>query len=283
MSSDPSLVEAPGAPLFARVVGEGAQTIVCVHSSTASHGQWRGLANTLSTQARVVTPDLHGHGRSPAMPSGDAPSLQLDAHALAALLSAPDGASQGIHLVGHSYGAAVALQFSLNHPALVRSLTLYEPVAFGVLHALAPADPALAEITQIAGEVAVRVKEGQLAAGASAFVNYWGGPDAWQQMSDSQREAVESRIAAIPRHFDSLFAIRWGGAQPLGSLTMPVLLMNGSHTRTPARRVAELLGTALPAVRRLEIAGAGHLGPMSHEAEVNAAIVAQLQGLGVLA
>ena len=40
------------------------------------------------------------------------------------------------HLVGHSYGAYVALLVARSVPSQVRSLALYEPVAFGVLDAV---------------------------------------------------------------------------------------------------------------------------------------------------
>ena len=49
-----------------------------------------------------------------------------------------------------STGAAVALQMAINHPQAVRSLTLYEPVAFGVLLMAQPGVGALAVIWLIA-------------------------------------------------------------------------------------------------------------------------------------
>lgn len=263
------------APLFARRQGEGEPTVLCLHSSTGSHGQWRGLMAQLAGQATVLAPDLHGHGRSPAWPADAETNLLLDAQAALRLLPA-DGS---VHLVAHSYGAAVALQIALGQPERVRSLTLYEPVAFGVLHAMAPDSDALAEIAAIASRVARLCAEGRPTTAADAFVCYWGGPDAWARMSEPQRESVAGRIGTIPLHFEALFGAQWGPAH-LRALRMPVLLMNGSRTRQSARHVAELLGSALPQVKRLEVAGAGHLGPMTHEAVVNAAIAEHLQACG---
>lgn len=263
------------APLFARQQGDGEPTVVCLHSSTGSHGQWRGLVAQLAGHATVLAPDFHGHGRSPAWPaSGDA-TLQIDAQAVTRLMPEDGGA----HLVAHSYGAAIALQIALSRPDRVRSLTLYEPVAFGVLHAMAPDSDALAEIAAIASRVARLSSEGRPAAAAEAFVCYWGGPNAWAGMSEAQRDSVASRIGTIPLHFEALFGAQWGPAH-LRALRMPVLLMNGSRTRQSARHVAELLGSALPRVKRLEVEGAAHLGPMTHEAVVNAAIVGHLQACG---
>jgi pimeloyl-ACP methyl ester carboxylesterase len=269
------------APLFTRVQGRGDPTVLCLHSSTGSHAQWRGLANTLAEHARVVSVDFHGHGRSPVWPADVPVTLQVDARAADRALgeAAPD--ADGVHLVAHSYGAAVALQMALDHPSRIRSLTLYEPVAFGLLHGAPGAGEALAEIEAIADEVALLTAQGERAAAAEAFVDYWGGRGAWQQMGEAQRDAVQVRITAIPRHFAALFRARWT-AQELRNLRMPTLLMHGGRTRASARRVAEVLAGALPGVHRHELPEAAHLGPMTHEAAVNAEVSLHLKACGAL-
>lgn len=266
-------------PLFTRRAGDAGPTVVCLHSSTATNGQWRALVTALAIRTQVVAPDFHGHGRSPAWPDGRAPSLQIDAQAVQALLPAEGD----LHVVAHSYGAAVAMQVVMNlrrtQPGRVRSLSMYEPVAFGVLHALAPSSPALAEITDIAERVARLCGEQDYAEAAREFLCYWGGPDAWTVLTEEQRAAAAERIRAIPLHFASLFASRWT-AQELQQLDIPVLLLHGARTRASARGVADLLGAHLPHVQRMEIAGAGHIGCMTHEAQVNAAILAHLSAHG---
>ena len=57
--------------------------------------------------------------------------------------------------------------------------------------------------------------------------------------------------------------------------------MQGSATRAPARRVSAPLGEMLPQARTLGIAGAGHLGPLTHASAVSAAMRAQLQAKGL--
>ena len=124
-----------------RAASAAPQSVVLLHSSASSSRQWRPLMQALPASLRVHTIDLHGHGeRAPW--HGPAPLTLADDAALAdAVMTHGD-----VHLVGHSYGAAVALKLALRHPERVRSLVAYEPVlmAWLVEHdAQAPATQAL--------------------------------------------------------------------------------------------------------------------------------------------
>ncbi len=259
------------AGLFARTEGQAGAAVVCLHSSTGSHAQWRGLAGQLALHCRVISFDLHGHGRSPDWPATADRSLLVDAQAVSAHMHA----ESGIHLVAHSYGAAVAMQIALRHPKWVRSLALYEPVVFGVIQRLAPGDAALGEVEVIAAGVRKRVARGKLAEASALFVDYWGGAGTWRSLDAAQQAIVMSRIGTVPNHFGATFAATWGG-ETLSRLTMPVLLMHGSSTRASSRRVADLLAARLPQVMRRQFVGAGHLGPVTHDAFVNREIAAHL-------
>jgi pimeloyl-ACP methyl ester carboxylesterase len=265
----PALFDGAAPALASQRRGAG-PLVLCLHSSTGSQAQWRTLADRLADRAEVMTPDLYGHGRSPAWPEGAANTLDTDARAVMALVRAqrPRLAQEGLHLVGHSYGGAVALRIALRHPQLVRSLTVYEPVLFGLLRgADEAAEPALDEVREIARSVQSLVRAGELAAAAQVFVAYWGGAGAWPAMNEAQQATVVHRISTIPRHFDALFAAR-PDARLWQRLQMPVWLLHGSATRASARAVADRLATLLPCVQRAEIPGAGHLGPVTHAATV---------------
>jgi len=265
----PVLFDGGDPPLACQRRGAG-PLVLCLHSSTGSQAQWRTLADRLADRAEVVAPDLYGHGRSPAWPEGTANTLDTDAHAVMALVRAqrPGLVREGLHLVGHSYGGAVALRIALRHPQLVRSLTVYEPVLFGLLQSGHDApEPALDEIRDIARTVASLARAGELATAAQVFVAYWGGAAAWRAMNEAQQATVIHRISTIPRHFEALFATR-PDARLWRRLRMPVWLLHGSATRASARAVADRLATLLPCVQRAEIRGAGHLGPITHAAAV---------------
>lgn len=254
-----------------------ADTVICLHSSTGSQAQWKPLVQALTPRWQVLALDLYGHGRSPAWPADAPNTLDVDADAVQQLLQGLDEAaddaatageaSPGVHLVGHSYGAAVALRVAMRRPQFVRSLTLYEPVVFGLLQADEGADAARHEIEDIARSVAGLVKANALAEAARVFVGYWGGPQAWLQMNPTQQATVIHRISTVPRHFDALFAARWRARQ-FARLQMPALLMQGSETRRSAAAVVQQLLQALPQAQHCVVEGAAHLGPITHAAAV---------------
>lgn len=172
----------------------------------------------------------------------------------------------------------MALKIALREPERVRSLTLYEPVLFGLLRSMAPADPALGEIEEVAASVAALLHLGQLADAARVFVGYAGGSRAWALLFEGQRRALTSRMPTVPQHFAALSAAAWTREQ-LARLQMPLLLLCGSNTRAPARRAAELLALALPQAQRGLVPEAGHLGPITHAQTVSPWMTARIDPL----
>jgi pimeloyl-ACP methyl ester carboxylesterase len=109
-----SYLERPGAP--------GGRTVVLVHGFAGSKDHWLALAPLLPADARLIVPDLAGHGGSAAVAAPDAPVFAAD---LAALLDSLRAAPAD--LVGNSLGGLVATLVALDAPARVRSLTLLDP------------------------------------------------------------------------------------------------------------------------------------------------------------
>lgn len=96
-------------------------TIVLVHGLAASLGFWYlSVAPALARTYRVLLFDLRGHGRSSTPSSGYTPAnLARDMRELLDRLEVDRA-----HLVGHSFGGAVALRFAAQYPHRVSSLTL---------------------------------------------------------------------------------------------------------------------------------------------------------------
>lgn len=115
-SSGPAGGTANG-PLEVRRVGEGAP-IVFVHGSIAGPElTWRRQLS-LARRWTLVLGSRPGFGSSPPLERGD---FEAEAPLFAELLG------DGAHLVGHSYGAVIALFAAAARPEAVLSLTVSEP------------------------------------------------------------------------------------------------------------------------------------------------------------
>jgi pimeloyl-ACP methyl ester carboxylesterase len=183
-----------------------------------------------------------------------------------------------VHLVGHSYGGAVALRFAVERPEHLLSLTLIEPVSFHLLRA-APRDSAdralFREIAAIAAALAIAAAHGDEGGGMAEFVDYWNGHGAWEQMKPEQRAALAGCAAKVTLDFEATMT----EPTPIAALRridVPTLLLRGSASPLPTRRIAELLAEALPNARLRTIEGAGHMLPLTHREAVNAAIAEHL-------
>ncbi len=100
---------------------DGVETIVLIHGLGANLAFWyMGVARWLARKYRIVIYDLRGHGRSSVPSAGY--TLQRMAQDLRQLLDSL--AVEQAHLVGHSFGARVALSYAIQTPDRVSTLTV---------------------------------------------------------------------------------------------------------------------------------------------------------------
>jgi pimeloyl-ACP methyl ester carboxylesterase len=240
--------------------------VIALHCSGAGAGQWRRLREMLGPGYDLIAPEHYGCDSTGPWTGEHAFTLADEAARTIALI---DDAYATVHLVGHSYGGGVALHTALARPDRIASLTLYEPSAFHLLKRFAGGDAALAEITAVARKVGEGVISGDYRGAAAFFVDYWGGPGAW----DAMRPALQSGLARwapkAPLDFTALIE-EPTPARAYAALHVPVLILRGEHAPAPTRLIAERLPTLVPAARLAVVAGAGHMGPLTHAAEVNA-------------
>src|SRR5215467_2435551 len=171
-------------PYF-REAGSGT-AVVCIHSSASTSGQWRPLIERLADRFRVIAVDLYGSGKTAAWPH-DQPMRLNDE--LALLSSVFRAAGDRFHLIGHSYGGAIALKVALADPKRVRCLVLYEPVLFSLLVADSPESAAAREILALRDDTIRFVDQGNLNLAAQRFVDYWMGDGTWVATPEPRRPA----------------------------------------------------------------------------------------------
>jgi pimeloyl-ACP methyl ester carboxylesterase len=262
----PPHMAAPTEPLHVEDSGTG-DPVVLLHSSGMSGRQWKRLASALSSRGmRAVVPDLSGHGRSPEWPEPTPFSYLIDVERMTRLL---ESLGTPAHLVGHSYGGLLSLLVSVRAPTLVRSLVLYDPVAFGVLDPVKDADAGRdLERVPPAWDGTADGRERWL----EAFVNYWGEPGAWASLRDDVR-AEFRRVGWVVYQEVSTLVKDPTPASAYREIPAPVLLLSGQSSPIAAHRVARRLADSFPHARTVTVEHAGHMGPLTHADVVNRTIL----------
>src|SRR5687768_12707670 len=202
--------------------------VLLLHCSGSTGAQWRSLAAELGPRYRALAPGL-----------ASAPSLAAVAEPLCRMLDGP------VHLVGHSYGGAVALHLARARPWLVRSLTLIEPSAFHLLREGDAIDRrAFAEISAVAAQVKVDLIQEKYMEGYGRFVDYWSGSGTWAAMPAERRAALAPQLARIALEFDALLN-ESAALDDVRDLELPTLLVHGGGTQLPSRCICQRLRGAI--------------------------------------
>jgi pimeloyl-ACP methyl ester carboxylesterase len=261
---------------FFREAGTG-PGVVCIHSNASASGQWRGLMDLLAPKFRVLAPDSYDSGKSPQWPSDRIIHLLDEVALIEPVLTR---AGSPLALVGHSYGAAVALIAALANPGRIRAMALYEPTLFALLDAETPAPNEAEGIRNAVADASVALDAGNQDAAAERFIDYWMGTGTWKQTPEQRKAPIAASVTNVRRWAHALFT----EPTPLEAfrmLNVPVLYMVGKGSTPSAHGVARLLTKALPRVEVVEFENLGHMGPVTHPDPVNEVIKQFLEGANV--
>ena len=175
-----------------------------------------------------------------------------DAAAILDLLEAPRA-----HVVGHSTGAAVAAQLSLDHPGTVNSLILLELSLLSV--------PSGESFLQQASPAFEAFGSGDPEAAVAIFMSVVSGAD-WVTCRAILEEHLPGSVAQAVKDADTFFGIelpaltQWEfGPEQAGEIHCPVLSVLGAQTQPLWVEVALFLRTFIPDVEERVIDDVGHL------------------------
>jgi pimeloyl-ACP methyl ester carboxylesterase len=228
--------------------------LLLVHGATADHTTWRAVGPRFAASRRVFAMDRRGRGAS-----GDSAdySIDMEFDDVASVARAIAEGGGTVDIAGHSYGGRCALGASLRAP-VIRRLVVYEgaPVPPGmsyrppgmvdaVREALARGDKDAALSTFLSGIV------GMSEAGLAAY----------------RTEPVwPARVAAAHTILREIEAEATPAASldGLAAVSVPVLLLLGSISRSPFRIGTDALAARLAKAQVRVIDGAAHAAHHTH-------------------
>lgn len=254
--------------------GSGAP-VVLVHGSVSDYREWSAQMSPLAERYRVIAYSRRYHWpNSPPGKDVDA-SLERQADDLGAILKSMSLAPA--HIVGHSYGGAVALYLTLRHPGLVRTLTLAEPAILSVLGSLPEDDPAFKDSQAVRAEMKNVFATGdpeRIVGTYAARV----APGEFEQATPALRQMLLANVSAFQLDYNSRRpSITCEDAQRVG---VPILVLSGERSPVGLRRIAEAAARCLKATKLVRIPQATHWMQHDHAEAFNTAVLAFLDRQG---
>ncbi len=257
-----------GTSTYWRVEGHGARRAILLHCTFAHSGAWKGVMADLRDLLTMEAMDLPAHGRS----GGRDIAMTWQAQSAAMVVDLIARNDAPVDLIGHSFGATIALRLAVARPELVRSLTLIEPVFFSAARDAGRAEYA-AHMADHGGFVDL-LEAGDFEGAARGFSDMWGGPQKWADQSTSQRQYIIDRIGLIRDSSDTAVGVGadYVPLSDVAKIAQPVLLIEGDKSDPIIAAVQQSLDDVLPNSRRAVIKDAGHMAPLTHPAMVAASI-----------
>jgi pimeloyl-ACP methyl ester carboxylesterase len=248
--------------------------VIALHCSLGSGRQWTRLTAELGTSYRVIAPDISGYGSQ--LGWTDLPMTLADE--IAHLGAAIDRVEGPLHLVGHSYGGAIAFKIATasRFADRVRSLTLIEPVLPTLLREN-PADRRLHDLfAQLARNVSADLWNGMHMEAVDRFVSYWNGSGPVEQLSAEARLRMIERVEKIAYDFTAALS-EDNVTSAAAAIDVPTLLLSGGLSPYLTQRIVGRLASLVSGADAHHFPSAGHMLPLTHARFVNPLIAAHIR------
>ena len=255
-------------------------SVIALHCSLGSGRQWTKLTAELGSSCRVVAPDISGYGSGPA-PANPPLTLADEVEHLGAAIESTEGP---LHLVGHSYGGAIAFKIATTSrfAGRVRSLTLIEPVLPTLLREN-PADRRLYDLfAQLAHKVFADLWDGMCLETVDRFTSYWNGSGPAEQLSNEARLRMMDCIEKVAYDFAAVLAEQ-NVSSAAAAIGVPTLLLSGGLSPYMTQRIASRLASLIEGAEARHFPAAGHMLPLTHANLLNPLISAHISRANDLA
>ena len=241
--------------------------LALIHCMLGRAAMWRPFLTTLPSSVSPLLIELPGHGLA------DDYDESRDYADQAIELALDEMPPDPVPLIGHSFGAALALRIAVERPYRVKSLVLVEPVFFAAVKGRWAYD----KITRDLAPFADKVASGSTATAVREFHKIWGEGD-WNDLNSEDRAYRLERIALVPKGNSLVMDDRSNVLRPGGleDLDMPVTFVDGGDTHPVMAEIISTIGDRIPGAEWVTVPHARHMLPMTHPEKLAEAVDGRL-------
>ena len=250
-------MEWAGRPADVREIGSG-NPVLLVHGYPLDGAMWSGVARALSTQFRVLKPDLPGRGNTEA-PAPD--SIEGYADFLEGIVGQLEGS---VGLAGFSFGGYITMALLKRRPEKIRALALVDTRASADDEAgRRKRDETIAAVRSNGLVPVLESMPGKLLSPES-FARQDLLERVQRIISRQTPETIEADLVAMRGRPDSTAFLR--------EISIPTIVLVGERDALTPPADSEAMAAAIPGARLVTIPGAGHLTPMERPKAVAQAL-----------
>jgi len=230
--------------------------LALIHCGLGKASNWRPMLNAMDASVSPLLIELPGHGLAEAYDETRDYSDQAVELALDELPSDP------VPLIGHSFGAALALRIAVERTYRVSSVVLIEPIFFAAVKGRWAYDKVVRDMHPYEKRIAAS----EHAMAAREFHKLWGDGTDWNDLTADQRSYMVDRIHLMPAQNPLIFDDRPGLLEPgrMESVDVPVTFIDGGATHPVISEIIGTIGDRFPDAEWFSIPEAGHMLPMTH-------------------
>jgi pimeloyl-ACP methyl ester carboxylesterase len=248
-------------------------TLILIHGSVGDYREWSKQITPFSEHYHVIAYSRRYHWPNSAPGSDADASLDQQVNDLFELIKAIGVGP--VHIVGHSIGGAIALNFTIRHPELVRSLVLAEPAVSGVLSKTPGNDTLLKESQAIRAKMKEVFSMGNDELIVKTYADHVA-PGDFERANPEERKMFFENVSAFQLDFNSQrppFS-----CEDAQKITVPVFVLAGSQSPMGLQRIAEITAQCITGAKFVTISQATHWLQHDQPQRFNDEVLAFLAG-----
>ncbi len=181
------------------------------------------------------------------------------------------------HLIGHSYGGAIAFKLATQSSFArhIRSLTLIEPVLPTLLAGSGSDHRLYRRFDELARGIQADLWKGLAMEAIDKFMSFWNGSAPAEKLTPEARLRLIEHADKLAFDLAAAFAEQNVGTAASG-IGVPTLLLSGGLSPYLTQRIAERLASLIPGVDARHLPAAGHMMPFTHAKLINPEIASHI-------
>jgi pimeloyl-ACP methyl ester carboxylesterase len=241
----PKSVKVHGKKMHYIEKGNG-EPIILIHGAIGDYNVWGLQMDALALNNRVIAISRRYARPNKQPEQGDSFDCTVALHAKDLKTFMKEMQIPSAHLMGHSYGAMIALRTAIDHPELVKSLILGEPAVESMLSGTAKGDSLITDFRSNSNIAVNLYKEGKNEAAVRQFlITVLGSDDIYDVVPEAVREGwlqnlVEGICIVETQDLASI------SREKLRQIKTPTLLIKGEYSPAYLALASDSLNVVIP-------------------------------------